>query len=73
MKTKKYDTGMSSKQIRDYLPGKTTSTAFTTRVPAALLKEVKDICAKEGLSFTDVVKACLTKFVDEMSNKRKSA
>ena len=69
---KKYDSSMSSKQIRDYLPGKTEMTPFTVRVPRELLDQVKVICEREHQTFTAVVTACLSKFVDEMS-KRKSA
>ena len=61
------------KSIKEYLPKKNEEyTATTIRLPRALMKQVKGIADKEGLTFISVIEACLHHFVDEM-NQKKSA
>lgn len=59
-----------SKNIRDYLPRKTTELQpVQARLPKDLVDQVKAIMDREDLTWGEVLTACLTKFIEEMPNK----
>lgn len=59
-----------AKTIQDYLPHKEHYTFIQGRVPSEITKEAKQIMEKNNLSWSDVLTACIKKFIDEMNRKK---
>lgn len=56
--------------ISDYITVKTSKfTPVQAKVPRELVLEVRALLKKTGISWSDLMTACLTKFRDEMKNK----
>lgn len=60
-----------NKNIKDYLPEKKQYHYLGCRIEKDLADRVNEIREREGLSWADLVIACLEKFVDEMKKGKK--
>jgi len=53
------------KTIADYLPRKMDTTLVQARVPKHLVKSVKQVIETQNIGWSELIRACLEKFLDE--------